>query len=206
MIALQVRVDWLWPAGAFESDDEGSEGIMFTKRRTHESVTESNGSGWKWIEDQGAFFWWDGSRYTSRAEWDGANWKIYAIASIADPTAWPADSFAESTPTPERKPWRTSKNWGIVLGFACVLFACATFLIPQAHDYFCVVQGGSSRGALKYGLESWGLVLMLLPLVSLGVAIWRLVVRDTAGYAWLMVSASSVFLFVMVAGRAVCDS
>jgi hypothetical protein len=33
-----------------------------------------NDPGWKWIPEQRIYLWWDGQRYTTRAEWDGEAW------------------------------------------------------------------------------------------------------------------------------------
>lgn len=44
---------------------------MDTDRRQRESV---NAPGWKWIPKQGVYLWWDGERYTARAEWNGDAW------------------------------------------------------------------------------------------------------------------------------------
>jgi hypothetical protein len=46
---------------------------MDTDRAQRESV---NAPGWKWIPKQGCYLWWDGHQYTSRADWDGAQWRV----------------------------------------------------------------------------------------------------------------------------------
>lgn len=43
---------------------------MDTDRVEREPV---NAPGWKWIPQQGVWSWWDGQRYTTRAEWDGTS-------------------------------------------------------------------------------------------------------------------------------------
>ena len=99
----------------------------------------------------------------------------------------------------ERKPWRLSKGWGFVVGLVGALSLYANFVLPQRQDYFCYYPGGNpSRWSI------WAL--LLLWLVSLGVAVWRLVVHDKAGFAWLAVSAASMFLIVWMAVRSVCNS
>jgi hypothetical protein len=65
---------------------------MDTDSRDRESVTGSKGAGWKWIPDQGVYLWWDGERYTGRAEWDGTEWKVGPLA--------------KKSPTPKKPPAR----------------------------------------------------------------------------------------------------
>ena len=56
---------------------------MDTDSRDRESVTESKGTGWKWIPQQSVYLWWDGERYTRRAESDGAGWKLSPVEHVS---------------------------------------------------------------------------------------------------------------------------
>lgn len=52
---------------------------MNVESRDRGSVTESKGAGWRWIPNQGVYLWWDGDRYTSRAERDGTEWQVEPV-------------------------------------------------------------------------------------------------------------------------------
>ena len=51
---------------------------MDTDRAQRESV---NAPGWRWTPAQGAYLWWDGERYTTRADWSGAQWHLAPVQS-----------------------------------------------------------------------------------------------------------------------------
>lgn len=53
---------------------------MSTRIRRRESEVGGKGEGWKWIPQQSVYLWWDGKRYTSRAEWDGTEWQVGPVA------------------------------------------------------------------------------------------------------------------------------
>jgi hypothetical protein len=40
----------------------------------------ANDPGWKWSPQQGRYLWWDGERYTARADWDGSQWQVTPAA------------------------------------------------------------------------------------------------------------------------------
>lgn len=55
-----------------------------------ETAHEVNSPGWRPVEDH--WLWWDGARYTARAEWDGAAWRTEPVATVRSsrPRWWAA--------------------------------------------------------------------------------------------------------------------
>lgn len=56
---------------------------MTTNCREHqfESAEGNNAPGWRWNLQRNAYEWWDGTRYTARARWNGSSWSYVYFPS-----------------------------------------------------------------------------------------------------------------------------
>jgi hypothetical protein len=57
----------------------------------HKQRESGNAPGWNWIPEQRIHLWWDGERYTARADWDGAQWQVSQIPVSSEPVRTPRE-------------------------------------------------------------------------------------------------------------------
>lgn len=71
----------------------------------------ANAAGWRWIDRQGVYLWWDGERYQAAARWDGSTWQISSSPPPSTATTAPhtvaqrslKETDTRSLPPPKRK-------------------------------------------------------------------------------------------------------
>ncbi len=97
---------------------------------------------------------------------------------------------ADPTPKPKRKPWRVSKGWEVVVGFAVVLSGYAMFLLGQ-DSYIC-----HGEPLIFFAALTW----LLCPLITIS----RLWLHDYAALAWLAAWLASTFLILAMADVSFC--
>jgi hypothetical protein len=99
-------------------------------------------------------------------------------------------AIANPTPKPKRTPWRVSKGWEVVLGFAVVLSGYAMFLLGQ-DSYIC-----HGEPLIGFAALTW----LLCP----PIAIWSLWRHDYAAFAWLAAWVAATFLILAMADVSFC--
>ena len=144
---------------------------MDAGRVQRESV---NAPGWKWVAGQGAYVWWDGQRYTARAEWDGSSWDM-------KPVAWTPPTLVPR-PTPAPRPHATRLARSVMVGLittGCVTLAAGATRVEEKDCDVSEFTYTDASGA-------WLPWLVLACLAGFGVMVWR---RWAPDVRWIQVSA-----------------
>lgn len=139
---------------------------MDTVRPQRESA---HAPGWNWITSQGVYLWWDGERYTSRAEWDGTSWDIQAL--LGPPPV--------QVPRPQASHLAKIAMVGLITAGCVTLAVGATRVEERVCDY-----GGKTYTDASGAWLPW---FVLAFLATLGVAVvWR---RWAPGVRWIKAMA-----------------
>jgi hypothetical protein len=149
---------------------------MNTERRVRESVTESKGAGWKWIPQQRVHLWWDGERYTWRADWDGSEWHVEPVTKPTrrDPPP-PAQAAAEAKPQIPAS--RAVRIWMKVLIVA--FWAGLVWFAMQTENKQCFPEGPATLTYTDVS-NAVGPWLLLVGLASVGVCTWLWFAEEVA--------------------------
>ena len=114
-----------------------------------QQVIQQDGSppGWRWLPEEAAYGWWDGSALSTRARWDGAAWAYGAAgpplgaqsgqAPPAPPPA-PLGTGSSATPGRDRGPRRRRRRWPWIVGAIVIALLLAIGLnaaIEQGDTY-----------------------------------------------------------------------
>lgn len=133
---------------------------MDTDRGKRQSV---NAPGWKWLSNEECYKWWDGERYSARADWEG--------------TSWDVTSVPETPPTRAPRPHATRLAWTAMLGL--IFSGCAALVVgaTKLEERNCSISDSTRPGGgqLTYTDASgaWLPWLVLFYLAGFGLVVWR---------------------------------